>query len=404
VWSFTNLVLAANSSCVAAMPNVTGTNFLQASDVSGVASITQNPTNGAMLPLGTNVVVITVADTYGNTVYSTNVILVADRTPPVVTLDGSNPMTNQLGVPFIDPGLTASDACSGVALLATNGAVNVDQVGTYSVTYTAVDGSGNTNAATRVVVVVDTVPPTIVWSFTNLVLAANSNCMAVMPDVAGTNYVQASDLSGVASVTQNPTNGAVLPLGSNVVVMAVADSYGNTAYSTNTVVVRDGTPPQILFQPQSQTNTVGESVTFDVVATACTPLSFLWISNNIPLAAETNSTLVLTSLDYSAAGSYVVVVSAAGGSVTSSVVELTITAPLPPAINGVTINPVGSVTLNLFGAPGSTYILQAATNLSPPVSWLQIATNTLGGSGLWLFTDQHATNFPQQFYRLLLAP
>ena len=145
VWSLTNLVVAAGVSCTAAMPVVTGTNFILATDPSGVASITQTPTNGTLLPLGTNKVFIAVADPYGNIAYSTNRILVADQTPPVLTLNGSNPMTNQLGSPFVDPGLTASDACSGVAQLTTNGAVNINVVGSNLVTYTAVDGGGNTN-------------------------------------------------------------------------------------------------------------------------------------------------------------------------------------------------------------------------------------------------------------------
>jgi hypothetical protein len=39
-----------------------------------------------------------------------------------------------------------------------------------------------------------------------------------------------------------------------------------------------------------------------------------------------------------------------------------------------------------------------------PIGWLFIATNTLGTNGVWQFTDAQATNFPQQFYRLMLAP
>jgi hypothetical protein len=111
---------------------------------------------------------------------------------------------------------------------------------------------------------------------------------------------------------------------------------------------------------------------------------------------------MLSNLDLSAAGSYAVVVSAAGGSVTSGVVMLTIY--VPQTIAGVAVNPAGSVALNLNGVPGATYILEAATNLSSPISWLGIATNTLGSNGVWEFTDENATNFSQQFYRFLLSP
>jgi hypothetical protein len=400
IWSFTNLVLAASSNCLAIMPCVTGTNGVQATDISGITSIKQCPTNGADLPLGTNVVVIAVADPYGNTAYSTNTIVVQDQTPPVIMLNGFNLLTNQLGAAFTDPGVTASDACSGIALLSTNGSVDVNVVGTNLLTYIAVDGSGNTNTATRTVIVLDTTPPTIVWSLTNLVLAANSNCLAIMPDVTGTNGVQATDLSGISSITQSPTNGADLPIGTNVVVIAVADPYGNTAYSTNTVVVQDQTPPLILLQPASQTNAPGTNISFAVVATACTPLAFQWFFNTAALAAQTNTTLVLSNLSLSVTGNYFVVVSAAGGSVTSSVAALFL---MMPAGNGSVTNPPGSVTLSLGGSPGSTYVLEAATNLTAPV-WLYLATNTLGTNGLWQFTDLQATNFAEKYFRLMLAP
>jgi hypothetical protein len=70
----------------------------------------------------------------------------------------------------------------------------------------------------------------------------------------------------------------------------------------------------------------------------------------------------------------------------------------------VTVPPSGWVVLGLSGVPGDTYIVEAATNLLPPVNWWPLATNTLGTNGVWQFTDEQSTNFNQQYYRLLLAP
>ncbi len=402
LWSFTNLVLAANSNCVALVPDVTGTNYIIATDLSPPLSIVQSPTNNSILQLGTNTVVITVVDNYGNTAYSTNTIIVQDQTPPVITLNGGNLLTNQLGAVFNDSGVTASDSCSGIALLTTNGTVNINAVGTNTLTYTAVDGSGNTNSVTRTVVVIDTTPPTIWWSFTNLVLAANSNCVALMPDVTGTNYIIATDLSPPLTITQSPTNNLILPIGVNSVVITVTDNYGNTSYSTNTIVVQDQTPPLILSQPQSQTKLIGSIASFSVAATACTPLMFQWYSNNAALMYPNNATLTLSNLTLAAAGNYYVVASANGGSITSAVAILTVNLPAP-AINAVSANHDGSFNLNLAGAPGYTYILEATTNLVQSANWLPIATNTLGTDGHWQFTDSSATNFSFQFYRLKLV-
>ena len=58
--------------------------------------------------------------------------------------------------------------------------------------------------------------------------------------------------------------------------------------------------------------------------------------------------------------------------------------------------PPGSVILELKGANGSTYVLENTTNL-PLGPWGPVATNTLGASGLWQFTDDQVTNYGQLF-------
>ena len=120
--------------------------------------------------------------------------------------------------------------------------------------------------------------------------------------------------------------------------------------------------------------------------------------------------MTLTSLDFTNAGNYSVAITAAGGSTTSSVVSLmvvanqTVSANDTPIMGRVASNLDGSFTLNLAGAPGSTYILETTTNLGPVIIWMPIATNTLDATGVWQFTDLQATNFQQQFYRLELKP
>jgi len=169
---------------------------------------------------------------------------VNDQTPPVIVLMGSNPLTNELGSAFTDPGATASDTCSGLVQFTTNGLVNINVVGTNALTYSAADSSGNTNAVTRIVIVRDTTPPVIQWSFTNLVLVAGTNFSVAMPDVTGTNFIRATDLSGALTITQNPTNNAPLLLGTNAVLLTVVDASGNAAFSTNTIMVVASTNSQ----------------------------------------------------------------------------------------------------------------------------------------------------------------
>ena len=345
-------------------------------------------------------VAVVVTNLYGGATSSV-ALTVQDTLPPVITLNGGNPLYVELGGAFADPGATASDLCAGSVAAVASGAVNTNAVSTNTITYTAGDGNGNTSTAARTVIVRDTTPPTILWSFTNLALAAGSNCAATMPDVTGTNYVRATDASGTLIISQSPTNQAVLPLGTNLVEITVADASGNASWSTNRIAVLDQTPPRIVTQPQSQTNSVGASASFGVTATACTPLRFQWYFNTAALSLMTNSTLTLSNLTTAASGNYFVVAAASGGSTTSAVATLTVMVPL--RITNVTAIAGGSVTMNLTGTPGFTYIVESTTNL-PPASWLPLATNTLGTNGVWQFTDAKAAGFPRGFYRFRQAP
>jgi hypothetical protein len=55
--------------------------------------------------------------------------------------------------------------------------------------------------------------------------------------------------------------------------------------------------------------------------------------------------------------------------------------------------------LSLQGVPGRQHVIEATTNLSPPVIWSSLITNAAGQDGSLLFTDTTATNFSRRFYR-----
>ena len=367
VWSFTNLVLAAGTNCTAAMPEVTGTNYLLATDLSGTLTVTQVPTNSAALPLGTNVVIITVADASGNASYSTNEIIVQDQTPPVLTLNGSTPAYVELGSAFLDPGATAYDLCSGTVPVVVNGTVNTNAVSTNTVTYTATDGNGNTNTATRTVIVRDTTPPTIVWSFTNLVLAAGTHCTAAMPDVTGTNYLLATDLSGTLTVTQVPTNSAALPLGTNVVIITVADASGNASYSTNEIIVQDQTPPVLTLNGSTPAYVELGSAFLDPGATAydlCSGTVPVVATGTVNTDAVSTNTVTYTATD-------------GNGNTNTAIRTVVVRDTTPPTIVWSFTNLVLAAGTHCTAAmpevTGTNYLL--ATDLSGTLTVTQVPTN-----------------------------
>ena len=62
---------------------------------------------------------------------------------------------------FVDPSATASDSCDPAPAVAPQRHAEHQSVGTYTVTYTATDASGNHSSITREVVVVDTTAPVV---------------------------------------------------------------------------------------------------------------------------------------------------------------------------------------------------------------------------------------------------
>jgi len=71
----------------------------------------------------------------------------------------------------------------------------------------------------------------------------------------------------------------------------------------------------------------------------------------------------------------------------------------PPMFTGIANSGGGAVTLSFSGTPNTAYLVQAATNLAPPVVWQTIATNTTApdGTGSYLVP---APALPERFFRL----
>lgn len=93
----------------------------------------------------------TVTDKAGNTAEAVRKIV--DTTPPELTLEGGEALELTAGVPYEEPGFTATDDRDGdlTAQVVVDGQVNCYHAGDYEITYTVTDAYGNTTAATRTV-------------------------------------------------------------------------------------------------------------------------------------------------------------------------------------------------------------------------------------------------------------
>jgi hypothetical protein len=77
-----------------------------------------------------------------------------DITAPIITLNGTSTITLKQGSPYIEQKATAIDGVDGSVVVNISGLVNVNRVGTYTITYTARDKSGNKAVKNRIVNVV----------------------------------------------------------------------------------------------------------------------------------------------------------------------------------------------------------------------------------------------------------
>ena len=215
---------------------------------------------------GSYTVTYTVSDASGNQATAVRTVIVEDSTPPTIALIGSNPVTVEAGSTYTDAGATATDAYDGdlTSSITTTSDVDVNTVGTYTVTYTVSDSSANSATASRTVNVVDTTAPVITITGANPV---DVDLGATYSDAGATaTDVHDGDLTSSITVSSNvDTNTA----GTYTVTYTVSDAAGNQATETRTVNVIDNSNNPTThyidiqgyaFSPSSITINVGDTI------------------------------------------------------------------------------------------------------------------------------------------------
>lgn len=131
------------------------------------------------------------------------------------------------------------------------------------------------------------------------------------------------------------------------------------------------TAPIISVQPQSQSVSEGDTVTFSVDAQGKGTLTYQWMYNGNNIPGARSQTFSFAGTQIADSGQYQVVVSDSAGSTTSDIALLTVVArPDTPALNIDRISVTGNTLLIEWqGGPG--IILQAKASLSD-ASWLDI--------------------------------
>ena len=187
---------------------------------------------------------VTATDGSGNaTTTGTLSVPVVDTTAPVISLVGNAVVSLELGTAYSDAGATATDTKDGTVTssITTVSDVDVNTVGTYTVTYNVADVAGNTaTQVTRTVNVgSDTTIPVISLVGSASVDVERANAYSDLGATA-TDNVDGTITSNIVTV-----NGVdVTTSGTYTVTYDVNDAAGNAATQvTRVVTVADTTPP-----------------------------------------------------------------------------------------------------------------------------------------------------------------
>ena len=150
-----------------------------------------------------------------------------------------------------------------------------------------------------------------------------------------------ANLAGATNVSLQLTNVQSVQAGNYSVF--VTNLFGSVLSSNAALTVQ--VAPYIVTQPTNKTVTAGSSVSLVGTAGGSQPLLYLWSFNGTNLIGTTNNTLILTNVQPSQAGIYVLTVTNAYGGIWSSNALLTVNGVKP------------SITTQ----PGNQYVMSGST-------------------------------------------
>jgi len=181
---------------------------------------------------GTYTITYTVTDSFGSTATATRTVIVPTDPKPVITLNGASTVTLNLDDTYTEVGATATDVPDGdlTASIITTGTVDTSTPGTYTITYAVTDSFASTATATRMVMVIDTIPPVVTLNGSATVTQSFGNYVD-----AGATVTDNVDTG--LTVIANPVLDATSAAGTYTVTYTATDAAGNVGTATRTVTI-----------------------------------------------------------------------------------------------------------------------------------------------------------------------
>ena len=217
-----------------------------AEDNCEVQSLTSSHNSGDFFEVGTTTVTYTALDIHGNEISgSFDVSISDDENPTILGLSGDLSLANDTGdcganVSWSEP--TAEDNCAVQSLTSSHNSGDFFEVGTTSVTYTAVDIHGNQISGSFQITISDSESPILASVPADLVLTNQSGQCG---SIATWTNPSSSDNCAVVSSTQTHDSGEFFPVGTTTVEFNIEDEAGNSDSASFQITVLDGENPTI---------------------------------------------------------------------------------------------------------------------------------------------------------------
>ena len=251
-----------------------------ATDDSGIASITNNAPQ--KFPVGITMITWSAIDNGGNTAKAIQKITVVDTTAPVLTAPQDVSVEAKiLDHNTVDLGLPAVNDAVGVESV-TNDAPPYFAIGQTTVTWKAIDISGNIATAKQIVNIKDTTAPVI-----HAPVDITQESTSPTSNVVNLGNATAIDNGVIKSVTNDAPS--VFPFGKTTVTWTATDEAGNSASSTQLINIVDTTPPKV----SPPTNIIFEATSIDQNVV---PLGNATVTDNGIIKSITNNATQFFSL------------------------------------------------------------------------------------------------------------
>ena len=212
-------------------------------DNCSITSSSLDITNFTCANLGANTVQFTVTDSSANSNTTSAIVTVEDSVNPTAITQNVTVQLDASGNVTITPDDVdlSTDNCSIVSNSLDITSFTCANLGANTVTLTVTDQSTNSNSATAIITVEDSVNPTVVTQNITVQLDASGNASITPSQIEN----GSTDNCSISSSSLDITSFTCSDVGNNTVTLSVTDQSNNTGATTAIVTVEDSVNPTV---------------------------------------------------------------------------------------------------------------------------------------------------------------